>query len=91
MVSSRKVVCHFYHTEFARCAVIDHHIQKLVQRHVETKFVKINADKAPFFVAKVILQLPSHESSRFVVNPEPLNFQYIPVGHQDDAYPSDIL
>lgn len=53
MVSSRKVVCHFYHTEFARCAVIDHHIQKLVQRHVETKFVKINADKAPFFVAKV--------------------------------------
>lgn len=55
MVSSRKVVCHFYHTEFTRCAVIDHHIQKLVQRHVETKFVKINADKAPFFVSKVII------------------------------------
>ena len=53
MISSRKVVCHFYHAEFARCAVIDHHIQKLVQRHVETKFVKINADKAPFFVSKV--------------------------------------
>lgn len=54
MISSRKVVCHFYHAEFARCAVIDHHIQKLVQRHVETKFVKINADKAPFFVSKVL-------------------------------------
>ena len=53
MVTSRKVVCHFYHSEFARCAVIDHHIQKLVQRHVETKFVKINAEKAPFFVSKV--------------------------------------
>jgi chromatin remodeling complex protein RSC6 len=55
MVSSRKVVCHFYHAEFTRCAVIDHHIQKLVQRHVETKFVKINAEKAPFFVSKVML------------------------------------
>jgi hypothetical protein len=54
MISSRKVVCHFYHAEFARCAVIDHHIQKLVQRHVETKFVKINADKTPFFVSKVV-------------------------------------
>ena len=53
MISSKKVICHFYHSEFARCAVIDHHIQKLVQRHVETKFVKINADKAPFFVSKV--------------------------------------
>lgn len=53
MITSRKVVCHFYHSEFARCAVIDHHIQKLVQRHVETKFVKINAEKAPFFVSKV--------------------------------------
>jgi hypothetical protein len=53
MISSRTVVCHFYHSEFARCAVIDHHIQKLVQRHIETKFVKINAEKAPFFVSKV--------------------------------------
>jgi hypothetical protein len=54
MISSKIVVCHFYHAEFARCAIIDHHIQKLVQRHVETKFVKINAEKAPFFVSKVI-------------------------------------
>lgn len=55
MISSKKVVCHFYHAEFSRCKVIDHHIRKLVQRHVETKFVKINAEKAPFFVTKVNL------------------------------------
>lgn len=54
MISSKIVVCHFYHADFARCKIIDHHIQKLVQRHVETKFVKINAEKAPFFVSKVI-------------------------------------
>lgn len=58
MIASRKVVCHFYHSEFARCAVIDHHIKKLVQRHVETKFVKINAEKAPFFVSKVCEESP---------------------------------
>mmetsp|Transcript_32260 Transcript_32260/g.30749 ORF Transcript_32260/g.30749 Transcript_32260/m.30749 type:complete len:291 (-) Transcript_32260:353-1225(-) len=56
MISSKIVVCHFYHAEFARCAIIDHHIQKLVQRHVETKFVKINAEKAPFFVSKLSIR-----------------------------------
>lgn len=91
MVSSRKVVCHFFHAEFARCAVIDHHIQKLVQRHVETKFVKINADKAPFFVTKVILTLSSYLPLRFIVKPEPFDSRSISVGHQDDAYPRYIL
>jgi thioredoxin-like negative regulator of GroEL len=32
---------------------MDHHIQRIVQRHIETKFVKINAEKAPFFVEKL--------------------------------------
>ena len=31
----------------------DHHLAKLAQRHVESKFVKINAAKAPFFVEKL--------------------------------------
>lgn len=53
MTSSAWVVCHFYHRDFARCEIMNHHISRLVARHVETKFVKINAEKAPFFVEKV--------------------------------------
>lgn len=53
VTSSDRVVCHFYHRDFSRCAIIDHHIQRLVGRHIETKFIKIDAEKAPFFVEKV--------------------------------------
>jgi thiol-disulfide isomerase/thioredoxin len=53
VTGSARVICHFYHNDFPRCKIMDHHIQKLVGRHIETKFVKINAEKAPFFVEKV--------------------------------------
>jgi thiol-disulfide isomerase/thioredoxin len=56
VTASTRVICHFYHKDFPRCKVIDHHIQKLVQRHVETKFVKIDAEKAPFFVSKLTIR-----------------------------------
>ena len=56
VTSSYRVVCHFYHRDFQRCTIIDHHLQKLAQRHVETKFIKINAEKAPFFVEKLIIR-----------------------------------
>ena len=58
--SSERVICHFYHDDFPRCAIMDMHLQRLAARHVETKFVKINAAKAPFFVDKLkILSIPT--------------------------------
>jgi len=33
-----------------------HHLGKLAPRHVETKFVKINAEKAMFFVEKLTIR-----------------------------------
>lgn len=53
VTSSMFVVCHFYHRDFSRCEIMNHHLAKLAPRHVETKFIKIDADKAPFFVEKV--------------------------------------
>jgi hypothetical protein len=53
MTSSTRVICHFYHSDFPRCEIMNHHLSKLAPRHIETKFVKINADKAPFFIEKV--------------------------------------
>lgn len=58
--SSERVICHFYHNDFSRCAIMDKHLYKLAQRHIETKFIKINAAKAPFFVDKLKVQtIPS--------------------------------
>jgi thiol-disulfide isomerase/thioredoxin len=58
--SSERVICHFYSDEFTRCAIMDKHISKLALRHVETKFIKINAVKAPFFVDKLkIMTMPT--------------------------------
>ena len=53
VTNSLHVVCHFYHKEFPKCKIMDMHMQKIATRHVETKFVSINAEKAPFFVEKL--------------------------------------
>ena len=53
VTNSMKVVCHFYHRDFPRCEIMNHHLQKLAMNHIECKFVKINAEKAPFFIDKV--------------------------------------
>ena len=39
---------------------MDKHLKILAEKHVETKFVKINAEKTPFFVDKLSIRvLPS--------------------------------
>jgi thioredoxin-like negative regulator of GroEL len=53
VTSSQLVVCHFYHKEFERCKIMDMHLSKLARRCFRTKFMKINAEKAPFFVEKL--------------------------------------
>jgi hypothetical protein len=53
VTSSTYVICHFYHTDFPKCAIMDHHLNILASQHTEAKFIKINAEKAMFFVEKV--------------------------------------
>jgi hypothetical protein len=53
VTSSLKVVCHFYHNDFGKCEIMNHHLAKLAPQHIECKFIKMNAEKAPFFVEKV--------------------------------------
>ena len=57
MLKNEKVVCHFYHKDFERCKIIDKHLQKIAQEHRETLFVKINAEKTPFFTAKLNIRV----------------------------------
>lgn len=56
VTSSKTVICHFYHDEFSRCKIMDHHLRRLAERHVESKFIKINAAKSPFFVEKLTVR-----------------------------------
>ncbi len=53
VTKSHLVVCHFYHRDFERCKIVDEHFKKICIDHVEAKFVKINAEKALFFVGKL--------------------------------------
>ncbi|XP_059640332.1 thioredoxin domain-containing protein PLP3B-like [Cornus florida] len=53
VTASEKVICHFYHHEFYRCKIMDKHLKSLAPRHVDTKFIKLDAENAPFFVAKL--------------------------------------
>lgn len=56
VTNSLYTVCHFYHQDFEKCKVMDHHLQILAKRHIETKFVKIDAAKTPFFVQKLSIR-----------------------------------
>lgn len=53
VTGSEKVICHFYHREFYRCKIMDKHLKSLAPRHMDTKFIKLDAENAPFFVAKL--------------------------------------
>ncbi|KAG7034123.1 Thioredoxin domain-containing protein PLP3B, partial [Cucurbita argyrosperma subsp. argyrosperma] len=50
---SEKVICHFYHHEFYRCKIMDKHLKTLAPKHLDTKFIKLDAENAPFFVTKL--------------------------------------
>lgn len=54
--SSVHVAAHFYHDEFQRCEILDHHLKIVAPLHLSCKFVRIDAQKAPFFVSKLKIQ-----------------------------------
>jgi thioredoxin-like negative regulator of GroEL len=56
VTKTKFVVVHFYHNDFERCKIMDMHLDKICKQHTETKFVKINSEKCPFFVAKLQIQ-----------------------------------
>ncbi|QCD81779.1 hypothetical protein DEO72_LG2g2109 [Vigna unguiculata] len=56
VTGSEKVICHFYHKEFYRCKIIDKHLKSLAPKHIDTKFIKLDAENAPFFVTKLAVK-----------------------------------
>lgn len=54
---SENVVVHFYHNEFLRCKIVDKHMRIIAPKHKGCKFLYLNADKTPFFVQKLQIQM----------------------------------
>jgi len=50
-------VCHFFHKDFERCKIIDKHLQIIARDHKECKFLKLDAEKSPFFVNKLAIKM----------------------------------
>jgi len=66
MIKNQKVVCHFYHDQFERCKIMDKHLKQIADLHGETLFVRINADKAPFFTVKLNVKV---NTNFILINP----------------------
>ena len=57
---SDRLIVHFYRPTTRYCEIVDAHFEKLCQKHVETRFVKINAEKSPYLVEKLnIFMMPT--------------------------------
>eukprot|EP00928_Gymnodinium_smaydae_P054125 TRINITY_DN37950_c0_g1_i1.p1 TRINITY_DN37950_c0_g1~~TRINITY_DN37950_c0_g1_i1.p1 ORF type:complete len:275 (+),score=80.88 TRINITY_DN37950_c0_g1_i1:98-922(+) len=53
VTSSERAVVHFYHRSFEKCKIMDMHLSKCARKFFGTRFVKLDAEKAPFFVEKL--------------------------------------
>jgi len=54
---SQWVVVHFHHREFFRCKIVDKHLRIIAQKHLSCKWLTLDAEKAPFFVSKLAVQM----------------------------------
>jgi hypothetical protein len=57
VTGSKYCVCSFYHRDFERCKIVDKHLSILTQKHMETRFIKIDTEKSRFFVAKLAIRM----------------------------------
>jgi len=54
---SKNVVCHFYRDSTFSCKVVDKHLAILEPRHLETRFVRINAERSKFLVERLRIKM----------------------------------
>jgi thioredoxin-like negative regulator of GroEL len=55
-----RAVVHFYRPATRRCEVVDKHLTALARKHLETKFLRVDAEKSPFLAERLkIWMLPT--------------------------------
>lgn len=68
---SENVVCHFYRNDTPRCRIVDMHLKILAKKHIETRFVKLDAERAPFLTGnnfKSNLNETAHINKVFMIH-----------------------
>ncbi|XP_047039926.1 thioredoxin domain-containing protein 9 [Helicoverpa zea] len=54
---SENVVCHFYKSDTPRCKIVDMHLKLLAKKHIETRFVKLDVERAPFLTGRLKIRV----------------------------------
>ena len=54
---SNRVVCHFYRESTFRCKIVDKHLALLAPKHLETRFVKLSVERAPFLCERLKIKI----------------------------------
>ncbi|XP_066901069.1 thioredoxin domain-containing protein 9 [Halyomorpha halys] len=54
---STEIVIHFYKRDAPRCQIFDHHLKLIASKHLEARFLKINAENAPFLAGKLNIKV----------------------------------
>lgn len=57
VTKTERVVCHFFHKDFERCKIMNKHLKILAPKYFTTRFCKLHGPDAPFFVAKLQVQM----------------------------------
>ncbi|KAL1972118.1 hypothetical protein VTN31DRAFT_7337 [Thermomyces dupontii] len=55
--TAERVVVHFAHPDFARCATMDTHLRKLAGRHYDVRFARVDVRDIPFVVEKLKIRV----------------------------------
>ncbi|XP_045783243.1 thioredoxin domain-containing protein 9 [Maniola jurtina] len=87
---SENVVCHFYRDDAPRCRIVDMHLRTLAKKHVETRFVKLNVERAPFLTGRLKVRViptiglvKANKTTDFIVG-------FTELGNRDD-FTTDLL
>lgn len=51
--SCERCLVHFFHPGFARCGIMDQHLERLSKRHYDAKFGRVDVNNCPFVVEKL--------------------------------------
>ena len=54
---AKNFVVHFYREATFRCKIVDKHLNTLAAKHLEAKFMKIDAEKSPFLTQRLKIRV----------------------------------
>lgn len=54
---SERFVCHFYRDSTFRCKIIDKHLEIIARKHIETRFVKIDAERSMWLAQRLKIKV----------------------------------